>query len=50
MWKEGTPAPYAALCEMFGEIEAISNRLDIQERLKNLFRKVLLRDSSRNEA
>jgi len=49
-WKAGTPAPYAALCETFGEIEAISGRLDIQERLTTLFRKVLLRDGGGEEA
>lgn len=43
-WERGAPTPYAALCDAFGEIEAISGRLEIQERLTTLFRKVLLRD------
>jgi len=43
-WEEGKPTPYSALCDTFGEIEAISGRLEIQENLTMLFRKVLLRD------
>jgi len=44
IWQRKEPTPYSALCETFGEIEAISGRLDIQEKLTMLFRKVLLRD------
>eukprot|EP00578_Thalassiosira_sp_NH16_P002757 CAMPEP_0181131290 /NCGR_PEP_ID=MMETSP1071-20121207/30342_1 /TAXON_ID=35127 /ORGANISM="Thalassiosira sp., Strain NH16" /LENGTH=1048 /DNA_ID=CAMNT_0023217465 /DNA_START=142 /DNA_END=3288 /DNA_ORIENTATION=+ len=43
-WKAGEPAPYSALCDAFSEIEAVSGRLEIQEKLCTLFRKVLLRD------
>jgi len=38
------PAPYSALCDVFTDIESISGRLEIQERLTTLFRTVLLRD------
>jgi DNA ligase-1 len=43
-WKEGKPLPYSALCDVFAAIEAISSRLEIQEKLTELFRLVLLRD------
>ena len=39
-----TTTPYSALCDVFTEIESISGRLDIQEKLTTLFRKVLLKD------
>ena len=38
------PAPYSALCDVFTDIESMSGRLEIQERLTTLFRTVLLRD------
>jgi len=43
-WKQGSPMPYAALCSVFEQIEAISGRLEIQKLLTNLFRKVLLKN------
>jgi DNA ligase-1 len=43
-WKEGKPLPYSALCDTFSSIESISSRLEIQEKLTELFRLVLLRD------
>ena len=43
-WKENKPLPYSALCDTFASIEAISSRLEIQEKLTELFRLVLLRD------
>ena len=43
-WKENKPLPYSALCDVFGVIEGISSRLDIQEALTELFRLVILRD------
>eukprot|EP00804_Cyclotella_cryptica_P014529 CCRYP_004825-RA/>CCRYP_004825-RA protein AED:0.05 eAED:0.05 QI:141/1/1/1/0.75/0.8/5/558/998 len=43
-WKEGKTLPYSALCDVFSAIEAISSRLEIQEKLTELFRLVLLRD------
>ena len=39
-----TSTPYSALCDVFTEIESVSGRLDIQEKLTTLFRKVLLKD------
>eukprot|EP01082_Thalassiosira_pseudonana_P010882 g9575.t1 g9575 contig4:47945-51550(-) len=43
-WKADKPTPYSALCDTFSEIEAISSRLEIQERMTELFRMVLIRD------
>ncbi|KAL3759541.1 hypothetical protein ACHAWU_000840 [Discostella pseudostelligera] len=39
-----TTTPYSALCDVFTEIENVSGRLEIQEKLTTLFRKVLLKD------
>jgi DNA ligase-1 len=36
--------PYSALCDTFSSIEEISSRLEIQEKLTELFRMVLLRE------
>ena len=41
-WKDHVP--YAAICETFEAIEEISGRLEIQEKLTELFRRVLLRN------
>jgi len=48
-WKEKKPLPYSALCDVFSSIEAISSRLEIQEKLTELFRIVLLRDGGGDE-
>jgi len=48
-WEEGKLTPYSALCDTFSDIEAVSGRLDIQEKLCTLFRKVLLRDGGGKE-
>ena len=44
LWKVGNSTLYSALCDTFSEVEEISSRLDIQEKLTELFRKVLLMD------
>lgn len=49
-WKDGKFLPYSALCDVFSSIEAISSRLEIQEKLTELFRLVLLRDGGGDEA
>jgi DNA ligase-1 len=43
-WKKGESVPFAAVCDTFERIEAISSRLEIQELLTELFRRVLLRN------
>ncbi|KAL9189968.1 hypothetical protein ACHAXT_009643 [Thalassiosira profunda] len=43
-WEEGKATPYSALCDAFSDMDAISGRLEIQEHLTTLFRKVLLCD------
>ncbi|KAL7554201.1 hypothetical protein ACHAWF_017614 [Thalassiosira exigua] len=48
LW-EGTDTPYAALCEAFSKVEAVSGRLEIQGIATELFRKVLLRDGGGEE-
>jgi DNA ligase-1 len=48
-WKEGKSLPYSALCDTFSSIEEISSRLEIQEKLTELFRLVLLRDGGGDE-
>jgi len=42
-WESGKSAPYLELCETFGEIEAITSRLEIQRILTDLFRLALLK-------
>ena len=42
-WKSSERIPYAVLCQKFSEIEAISSRLQIQEILTTLLRKVILK-------
>jgi len=49
-WKDNKPLPYSALCDVFGVIEGISSRLDIQEALTELFRLVLLRDGGGDDS
>jgi len=44
LWKVGNSTLYSALCDTFSDVEEISSRLDIQEKLTELFRKVLLMD------
>ena len=44
LWKKGDNTLYSALCDTFSDVEEISSRLDIQEKLTELFRKVLLMD------
>jgi DNA ligase-1 len=39
-----TTTPYSALCDTFSAIEEISSRLEIQEKLTELFRMVLLQE------
>jgi DNA ligase-1 len=41
-----TALPYSVLCKAFGEIEAVTSRLAIQEILTTLFRQVMLKSSS----
>jgi DNA ligase-1 len=41
-----TGLPYSVLCQAFGEIEAITSRLQIQDILTTLFRQIILKSKS----
>ena len=48
-WPESSSIPYVTLCQVFGNIEEITGRLQIQELLTKLLRQILLRRRQRQE-
>lgn len=44
LWEDDTPTLYSALCNTLNDIDEVTGRLEIQEMLTELYRKVLLMD------
>ena len=44
LWEDDTPTLYSALCNTLNNIDGVTGRLEIQEMLTELYRKVLLMD------